>query len=210
VAAAVDAEFGRFMLELEHRKLLDSTVILFVSDHGEALGRDGFWVHSVFLWESLVRVPLILKAPGLPAREVRERVSLVDVAPTLARYMTPNADLSGYAGEDLLLHAVGTPVQRRLPILLVSASRDVLVRVGVVDPVRDYKLVLSLEAALPELYDLKADDPDSNNVADQHPQLTQRLLRGLVGSPVFPRSLWDFDVRATKVERAAVGIPVER
>jgi hypothetical protein len=209
VAAAIDAEFGRFLLELEHRRLLDSTVILFVSDHGEALGRDGFWVHSVFLWEPLVRVPLLLKAPGLPARDVTERVSLVDVAPTLARYMVHSPDLSGYAGEDLLLHALGKPPRRRLPILLVSASRDVLVRVGVIDPVRDYKLVLSLEAALPELYDLNARDPDSNNVADQHPELTEKLLRGLVASPVFPRSLWDFEVRDTKEQRAAAGIRAE-
>jgi hypothetical protein len=84
----------------------------------------------------------------------------------------------------------------------------VLVRVGVVDPQRDYKLVLSLEAALPELYDLNAADPDSNNVADQHPELTDKLLRGLVASPVFPRSLWDFDVRDTKEQRAATGVPV--
>jgi hypothetical protein len=209
VAAAIDAEFGRFVLELEHRRLLDSTVILFLSDHGEALGRDGFWVHSVFLWEPLVRVPLLLKAPGLPGREVRQRVSLVDVAPTLARYMVHSPDLSGYAGEDLLLHALDQPPRRRLPILLVSASRDVLVRVGVIDPRQDYKLVLSLEAALPELYDLNARDPDSNNVADQHPELTEKLLRGLVASPVFPRSLWDFELRDTKEQRAAVGIPAE-
>jgi uncharacterized protein len=208
VAAALDAEFGRFILELEQRKLLDNTVILFVSDHGEALGRDGFWVHSVFLWEPLVRVPLLLKAPGLPAREVRERVSAVDIAPTLARYMLPNPDLSGYAGDDLLHHLLEPPHPRRLPILLVSASKDVLVRVGVVDPQRDYKLVLSLEAALPELYDLNAEDPDSNNVADQHPELTDKLLRLLVASPVFPRSLWDFDVRDTKEQRAATGVPV--
>jgi hypothetical protein len=62
---------------------------------------------------------------------------------------------------------------------------------------------------LPELYDLKAEDPDANNVADQHPVLTDRLLRRLVGSPVFPRDLRDFDVRDTKEQRAAVGIPAE-
>lgn len=208
-AASVDAEFGRLLLGLEHRKLLDSTVILFVSDHGEALGRDGFWVHSVFLWESLLRVPLLLKAPGLPAREVSVPVSLVDVAPTLARYMFPHSDLAGYAGEDLLTQLLEKPRPRRLPILLMSASRDVLVRVGLIAPTRDYKLVLSLEAALPELYDLRAADPDSNNVADQHPELAQRLLRDLVASPVFPQSLRDFDVRDTRDQRAAVGIPAD-
>jgi uncharacterized protein len=209
VAASVDAELGRLMRELAHRKLLESTVILFLSDHGEALGRDGFWVHSVFLWESLVRVPLVLRAPGLPARDVSERVSLVDVAPTLSRYMLPRVQTTGYAGQDLLERLLHAPPPRRLPILLVGASKDMLVRVGIVAPDRDYKLVLSLEAALPELYELHARDPDVRNVADQHPELTHRLLRDLVASPVFPRTLWDFDVRYTKEQRAAVGIPAE-
>jgi hypothetical protein len=209
VAASLDAEFGRLMLELEHRKLLESTVILFVSDHGEALGRDGFWVHSVFLWEPLVRVPLLLKAPGLRPKQVDSPVSLVDVAPTLARYMYANPDMTGYAGEDLLTQLLQKPRPRRLPILLVSASKDMLVRVGVIDPAHDFKLVLSLEAALPELYDLRAPDPDDANVAEQHPALTRGLLRSLVGSPVFPRSLWDFDVRDTKEQRAPAGIPAE-
>jgi len=136
-------------------------------------------------------------------------VSLVDVAPTLARYMLPHSDLAGYAGEDLLTRLLEQPRPRRLPILLVSASRDVLVRVGLIDPERDYKLVLSLEAALPELYDLHARDPDASNLSDQHPELAQGLLRQLVASPVFPHSLWDFDVRDTKEQRAAVGIPAE-
>jgi hypothetical protein len=210
VAAALDAEFGRLVLELEHRKMMENTVILFVSDHGEALGRDGFWVHSVFLWEPLVRVPLILRAPGLPPKRIASRVSVVDVAPTLARYMYPNPDMTGYAGDDLLTQLMRRPRPRRLPILLVSASKDLLVRVGAIDPVRDFKLVLSLEASLPELYDLRAPDPDDANVADQHPELTQRLLRTLVGSPVFPRTLWDFDVRDTKEQRAAAGIPAEQ
>lgn len=209
VAAALDAEFGRLMLELEHRKLLESTVILFVSDHGEALGRDGFWVHSVFLWEPLVRVPLLLKAPGLPAKQLDTRVSLVDVAPTLARYMHVSPDMSGYAGEDLLTLLLRKPRPRRLPVLLVSASKDMLVRVGVIAPNSDYKLVLSLESALPELYDLRAADPDDANVAELHPELTQSLMRSLVASPVFPRSLWDFDVRDTKEQRAPAGIPAE-
>ncbi len=206
VAAAVDAELGRLVLELERRKLMESTVVLFVSDHGEALGRDGFWVHSVFLWEPLVRVPLILKAPGLPARSVDERVSLVDVAPTLARYMLSNPDMTGYAGEDLLTRLLPRQPRRRLPILLRSASKDVLVRVGLIDTYSDYKLVLSLEAGVPELYDLRAEDPDAHSLTDRHRALSEQLLKTLVASPVFPSSLWDFDVRDTKDQRAAGGI----
>ena len=78
----------------------------------------------------------ILKTPREDAdrladavREVKERVSLADVAPTLARYMLPRVELSGYAGQDLLEHLLEKPPARRLPILLVSASKDMLVRI---------------------------------------------------------------------------------
>lgn len=202
VASGVDAEFGRLLKELERKNQMDNTVVLFVSDHGESLGRDGFWVHSVFLWDQLIRVPLVLHAPGLGSRRVEDRVSLVDVAPTLARFMTDNAKTTGYQGEDLLGYLVPKRPARRLPLLLTAASKDVLVRIGLIDPARNSKVVLSLEAALPELYDLGASDPDAENLADAQPALTLDLLRQLYHSPVFPRSADDFDVRDTKQQKA--------
>jgi len=202
VAAGIDAEFGRLMHELDKRKLMENTVLLFVSDHGEALGRDGFWVHSVFLWDQLVRVPLVLHAPGVGARRIEQRVSLVDIAPTVSRFMLQSPDMSGYQGEDLLGYLVPDRPPRRLPLLLTAASKDVLVRVGVVDPVRNWKLVLSFEAALPELYDLASADPDQENLADAQPRVTLDLMRQAYHSPIFPRSTDDFDVRDTKEQRA--------
>ncbi|MES1176527.1 MAG: sulfatase [Myxococcales bacterium] len=202
IAAGIDAEFGRLVKELEKRKLLESTVVLFLSDHGEALGQNGFWVHSVFLWDQLLRVPLVVHAPGLGARRIETRVSLVDVAPTLARYMVPTPSMAGYQGEDLLGYTVPSRPPRRLPLLLTAASKDVLVRVGMLDPVRDWKLVLSFEAALPELYDLSDSEPDEENLADAHPKTTLSMLRSLAHSPVFPRNADDFDLRDTKEQRA--------
>lgn len=202
VAAATDAAFGKLVEGLERRKLLEDTVVLFVSDHGEALGRDGFWVHSVFLWEPLIRVPLILSAPGLEPTVVEDKVSIVDVAPTLARYMERDPDTTGYQGEDLLSFLLPGPSRRRNPLLLLGASKDVLVRVGLIDPVNDWKLVLSLEAALPELYELAAPDPDAVNLADAHPSTTIEALEQLVSSPVFPRSADDFAVRDTREQKA--------
>ncbi len=201
VAAGIDAEFGRLLKELERRKQLDDTVILFVSDHGEALGHAGFWVHSVFLWDQLVRVPLVLHVPRLGARRVQERVSLIDVAPTLSRYMAADAPRAGYQGEDLLGYLLPNHPPRRLPLLLTAASKDMLVRVGIIDPVRNWKVVLSLEAALPELYDLGSSDPDAENLVDAHPGTGLELLRTLYHSPVFPRSTEDFDVRDTKQQK---------
>ena len=77
-----------------------------------------------------------------------------------------------------------------------------------IDPVRDWKVVLSLEAALPELYNLGASDPDAANLADAHPRVTLDLLRSIARSPVFPRTADDFDVRDTREQKAAgAGMP---
>ena len=88
-----------------------------------------------------------------------------------------------------------------LPILLTAASKDLLVRVGLIDPTRDKKVVLSLEAALPELYDLRSIDPDAANLADAQPKTTLELLRQVYHSPIFPSAAEDFEVRDTKEQR---------
>jgi hypothetical protein len=209
VAAGLDEQFGRFISALEHEKRLDHTIVLFVSDHGEALGRDGFWVHSVFLWEPLIRVPLRLRVPKVPPRRIEEKVSLTDVAPTLARFMDPSASMAGYHGEDLLGYVLPDRPPRRHPIFIEAASKDVLVRVGLIDPVEEYKLVLSLEASFPELYDLRSPEVDSVTVTREQPERTLKALRELVRSPVFPRTAEDFDVRDTKEQKAlAAGKPM--
>ncbi len=209
VARSIDEQFGRLLAGLESDGRLKNTIILLVSDHGEALGRDGFWVHSVFLWETLIRVPLRIKIPGVAPKRIDEKVSLVDIAPTLARYMDPGASMAGYQGEDLLGYLVPGRPARRYPLLLQAASKDMLVRVGLVDPVEEYKLVLSLEAAFPELYDLHQEDPDTMTVTREQPARTLKALRALVRSPVFPRSADDFDVRDTKEQKAlAAGRPL--
>ncbi len=204
VARSVDAEFGRLVRALEEQNRLENTIVLFVSDHGESLGRDGFWMHSVFLWEPLIRVPLVLHVPGQTGRVIRDKVSIVDVAPTLGRFMDPTLDGAGFHGQDLLGYLLPKPPPRRFPLLLLGASRDVLVRVGFVDPVDEFKLVLSLESALPELYDLRLADVDAVNIAGHHKKRVQRGLEMLVRSPVFPRTHEDFDVRDTREQKAGL------
>lgn len=198
VASAIDGEFSRFRDGLQQLGLTDKTVLLFVSDHGEGLGDGGFWVHSVFLWETLIHVPLILSVPGTPPKNVESVVSLVDVAPTLASFLTPHPNLSGYHGEDLLRRSEPAAPARNFPVLFAAALRDQLVRVGMVTKSGDSKLVVRLEAALPELHDLNVAKPDDRSVASARPELTRALLREVARSPIFPRSQADFPMLEPK------------
>ncbi len=84
--AAVDAEVGRLLEQLERLGLTEETVVAVAGDHGEALGEHGEPTHGVLLYEASLRVPLILSAPGLlpPGWVVEEPVGLTDLAPTLS------------------------------------------------------------------------------------------------------------------------------
>ncbi len=187
MAAAVDEQFGRLIAALKSDQSLESTIVLFVSDHGEALGREGFWVHSVFLWDSLIRVPLMLHFAACGASANRRKSFAGRCGSDACSLPRSFDDTVGYQGEDLLAYALPDHPARRYPLLLQAASKDLLVRVGLIDPNDDYKLVLSLEASFPELYDLRRPDPDASTITREQPERTLRALRELVRSPVFPR-----------------------
>jgi len=84
--AYVDAQLGRLLEGLDAAGPRDKTVVVVVGDHGESLGEHYERTHSVFLYRSTVRVPLVFSNPRLfpkPAVVDGAVVSLADVAPTL-------------------------------------------------------------------------------------------------------------------------------
>lgn len=182
-ARGVDDAFGRMMDGLEQLGLDDRTVVLLVADHGESLGYYGFWVHSVFLWESIMHVPMVLHVPGVEPRRVSDEVSIIDVAPTLARFIAPELVLTDVHGEDLLSYAAPDRPPRRLPIVMKSMQGDELRRVGMVQD--GWKIVQKADWSDPELYDLAEAWPDETDASRQHPMRTLDMLSELVRSPMF-------------------------
>ena len=83
--AYADEQFGRLLDVLKARGLEKKTIIVLVGDHGEGLGEHGERTHSTFVYNSTVRVPLIISLPGKKtSRVVKENVSIADIAPTIA------------------------------------------------------------------------------------------------------------------------------
>lgn len=81
--AFTDSQVGRVIEAIGNAPYADRTVIIVTSDHGEAFGEHGLVRHGFELWEELVRVPLLVYVPGQSARQVKERRSAIDLAPTL-------------------------------------------------------------------------------------------------------------------------------
>ncbi|MGH9144267.1 MAG: sulfatase-like hydrolase/transferase, partial [Vicinamibacterales bacterium] len=83
--AYVDACIGRLVAALERSGRLDRTLVAVVGDHGESLGEHGEQEHGMFLYESVLHIPWIMRLPGAAhaGTIVREQVRAIDVLPTL-------------------------------------------------------------------------------------------------------------------------------
>ena len=93
--ATADREAGRLISALGPARA--DTLIVAAGDHGEAFGEHGEYAHSIFVYDTTLRVPLLMSGPGIPAgARVTEPVTLGDVAPTVMRALgAPMRDVDG-------------------------------------------------------------------------------------------------------------------
>jgi arylsulfatase A-like enzyme/lipopolysaccharide biosynthesis regulator YciM len=98
----MDHQLGLFFQFLKDQGLYDKSLIIMAADHGEGLGQHNERTHGFFIYESTVRVPLIIRAPfRFPAKKVKAVVELIDVAPTILEALNVPVP-SSYQGQSLL------------------------------------------------------------------------------------------------------------
>ncbi len=159
---------------IEKQPWAKDTVVVVTGDHGEGFGEHKHYRHAYELWESLVRVPLIVHTPNAEPRTIEVARSHIDLAPTI-------------------LDLMGLPVPQDLPGRslvpeLYGASveeRDVLVdlpRCDLMDRRRafihgEYKLISFGDDAQFQLYNVVKDFREENNLARSQPDLFEDMKR---------------------------------
>ena len=156
-----DAQLGVLIGFLEASGRAKRTVVIVSSDHGEAFGEHDTQYHRLTLYEELLRVPLLIWGPGIAARRIDTPVSLMDLGPTVL-------DLFG-------LPTPGETVGQSLVPLLTDSSPEAeaaltrpilaegrLKKVLYVDD--DQKVIVDDRYRTAELYDLKDDPNELNNL----------------------------------------------
>lgn len=155
--AYTDASLGTLIGRLDAA----STILVVISDHGESLGEHGEDDHGFFLYDSTLKVPLIVRAPGLAPRVVREQVRSIDIAPTIEALAGLTAD-TWRDGESLVSLLQGQ-TRRDVPPSYAETwyarfhfgwSELRSLRVG------EWKYIA---APKPELYDLRVDAGELKN-----------------------------------------------
>jgi len=89
--AAVDVAIGALLEAWDARP--GPSVVVVTSDHGEAFGEHGEWSHSLFIYDTTLRVPLIVRGKGfLKGKRVGVAVGLTDIAATLVEAAGPDTE----------------------------------------------------------------------------------------------------------------------
>ncbi len=185
--AYTDQQFGRFLDYLRSSGRYEDSLVVFVSDHGEEFLEHGEGGHARTLYEELVRVPMIVKFPNRmhAGQRIRERVSLVDVLPTILA-ANDVARPQGLAGVDL----AGVPdgdvaaLDRRPLFFDLDVYRsDGSIRVldGVLQG--PWKLIrYTYPEVSTELFDLSRDPSESRDRAGELGEEVERLGRLIQGT----------------------------
>jgi len=143
--------------------LRDDAVVLITSDHGEEFWEHGGFEHGHTLYDELLRVPMILRGPGVKAGRFDAPTSLLDVAPTLASIM--GVDTVGMVGEDLrgLADGSAAPRFKERPL---SFGRPLygLRRWGSLQEGMKYSSFEGNE----EIYNLHTDPGETTNLVESH------------------------------------------
>lgn len=92
---------GRLFARLEAAGRLADAVVVVAGDHGEGLGAHGEATHGMLAYDTTLRVPLVVRAPGLTPSAINAPVTLADVAPAVLRLAGGAAALPGASGRDL-------------------------------------------------------------------------------------------------------------
>ena len=177
---SIDDSVGRIVSTLKQKGIYEDTLIIFTSDNGGAAGATD---HSPLrgnkgcYYEGGIRVPFLLKSPGIQPGENATPIISNDVYPTvleaLGHTQRPHQHIDGLSimpltrGEKLkrdslfwhFPHYNGHPSARPCSVL----------RQG------DWKLIVSYDPENIELYNLKEDESESNNVAAAHPEVVAKL-----------------------------------
>lgn len=190
--AFTDRSIGELLASLVDLGLADDTIVVLIADHGEEFGEHGGQGHGRTLHREVVHVPLLVHAPGFDPRRVEQRVSSVDVLPTLLDLLglepaTPSAGRSlvpAMRGDELTdepaIAELGLNPNNRVDSVSAGA----------------WKLMRQRTTGRTLLFDLVSDPGEFEDLAERHPERVEKLLA------LLDRAVAEADVLGAGFDRA--------
>jgi len=171
-----DRQIGLLLHVLRSSGLLNHTILVFTSDHGEALYEHGLVEHWDVVYNEVLRVPLLIRVPGVQPGTVDQYVRLMDLMPTLLELAgVPVPEVQGASllpamldGDDLRLAAFSELETAGRPRALQCTLRG-----------RDYKIIWWMDSGRISFFDLTADPGETRDLWGQDTPVERQLLARL-------------------------------
>lgn len=180
----VDAEFARLYELLEKNDILDNTILILTSDHGEMFERGVVRHATKLMHEPIVRVPLVIFEPGqTPRRDIYEKTSALDLLPTLS-HLTGH-QIPPWSKGQIMPPFTDKSRERDMFIMDSRVNQsDASIKKGSYTLIRgSYKLIYyegypELKGGVyVELYDIDADPHEMNDLAAIEPDLVGEMVQ---------------------------------
>ncbi len=188
----LDYRIGEFVKFIEGLGLLDNTVLVVTSDHGDSLGEHNHLGHRMTLYEPLVRVPLIIRYPARfqPGARIAQQIQLADLYPTfleLAGADSAEVRTNGFHSLLALPDLAARPftvAENTTP----KSLNNMLLRMIRTDR---YKYIWKSNHQH-ELYDLAGDPAETTNLVAMQPDVARRMIEQL--------EAWERGLEAKRIE----------
>lgn len=217
--AVADSLVARLIDSLDSHDILDDTLVIITSDHGENLGEHGLIDHVLSMYDTTVRVPLVIRYPGrfAPGSVVDDLASLVDLTPTIL-------EICGATDPSIVSRSLGAPTANLRHAVYAENGRPVnglralrrhfpnFDTASVDHPLRMLRLgrdkLIWKVGASAELYDIETDPSELVDRSSAETDIRNRLLDDLRGwatgmtGPTATRSFTSRDAESLKRLRA--------
>lgn len=188
--ARVDSQIGRIIKALSSCGRLNKTLIILVADHGDSFMQHGERSHRMYLYDTTLRVPLIIY-PRLGVRSVvTDQVRIVDVLPTVLEVLGLSAgevDIDGLSLISLLQGSLDSdrgelPRRAYAETVMESATPHAAQVATCLACLRvpPWKLIWDRLRNCSELYDVVEDPGELRNLSDMNPHLVATLSEELL------------------------------
>ncbi len=168
-----DHELGNFLRWLKRKGIFDQSILIASSDHGDMFETRFLSHGGPYLYQCLIHIPLVIHLPGqTQGKRIEANVSHVDIAPTILDYLEIKAPpwIDGKSFKRAL-HDPHFDTGTKFSMNLYQINPDPNFRTFSIAAIHeDYKLIKYLAFNQYEMYNLKRDPNEKNNLVGQEPE----------------------------------------
>ncbi len=198
----IDDGVGELLAALDRLNLSESTIVIFMSDHGDMFGDHGIMLKHATHYDGVIRVPLLIKAPGVTGGKTDSLAGLLDLGKTVLDLAgcSPYIGMQGHSLTPLLNDQESSVrdavlIEEDLPMDIEGYGSNTCVRTLVTQNTR---LTIYACSDHGELFDLQNDPNEMNNhfAKPEGQELRMAMMEKLTREIIDHRDLGKFPIPA--------------